>query len=155
MKPKNKQEFSQLAGVGSHKLTQYGDKFIAVIQAYLKEQNPQKQKNDSSDGEVSETELQTFELHKEGLSIKEIAQQRNLRSATITRHLSDLIEKNQPVDLNLLVTVEKQKKIIQVLDILGDISLTPIKEYLGDSYSFDEIRLVKGKWRKLTSKLKK
>lgn len=155
MKPKTKQEFSQLAGVGSHKLTQYGDKFIAVIQAYLKEQSPQKQKTDSSDGEVSDTELHTFELHKEGLSIKEIAQQRNLRSATITRHLSDLIEKNQPVDLNLLVTIEKQKKIIQVLDILGDIALTPIKEYLGDSYSFDEIRLVRGKWRKLINRVNK
>ncbi|MEM6402801.1 MAG: helix-turn-helix domain-containing protein, partial [Cyanobacteria bacterium P01_D01_bin.116] len=155
MKPKNKQEFGQLAGVGSHKLTQYGDKFIAVIQTYLKEQSPQKQKNNSSDGEVSDTELQTFELHREGLSIKEIAQQRNLRSTTITRHLSDLIEKNQPVDLNLLVTVEKQKKIIQVLDILGDVALTPIKEYLGDSYSFDEIRLVRGKWRKVINKSKK
>ncbi|MEL6460670.1 MAG: DNA helicase RecQ [Cyanobacteria bacterium J06621_15] len=155
MKPKTKQEFSQLAGVGSHKLKQYGDKFIAVIQAYLKEQSPQKQKSNSSDGDVSDTELHTFELHKEGLSIKEIAQQRNLRSATITRHLSDLIEKNQPVDLNLLVTVEKQKKIIQVLDILGDNALTPIKEYLGDSYSFEEIRLVRGKWRKLTNQSKK
>ncbi|MGB3759869.1 MAG: helix-turn-helix domain-containing protein, partial [Rivularia sp. (in: cyanobacteria)] len=101
---------------------------------------------------VSYTELQTFELHKEGLSIKEIAQQRNLRSTTVTRHLSDLIEKNKTVDLNLLVTVEKQKKIIQVLDTLGDIPLTPIKEYLGESYSFDEIRLVRGKWRKQSNK---
>ncbi len=148
MKPKNKQEFSKLAGVGSHKLSQYGDKFIALIQAYLQENDSISSKSNSSNGDISYTELQTFELHQQGLSIKEIAQQRNLRSTTITRHLSDLIEKNQPVNLNLLVTVEKQKKIIQVLDILGDVPLTPIKEYLGDSYSFDEIRLVRGKWRK-------
>ncbi len=155
MKPKTKDEFSKLAGVGSHKLTQYGDKFIKVIKAYLEENDSQKQKSNSSSGDVSYTELQTFELHKEGLSIKEIAQQRNLRSTTVTRHLSDLIEKDKPVDLNLLVTVEKQKKIIQVLDALGDIALTPIKEYLGDSYSFDEIRLVRGRWRKQTNKSKK
>lgn len=146
MKPKNKQEFSKLAGVGSHKLNQYGDKFIAVIQDYLQEK-------DEQNGDISSTELQTFELHKQGLSIKEIAKERQLSSNTIIRHLSDLIDKNKPVDLNLIVPVEKQKKIIQVLDILGDISsLTPIKEYLGDSYTYDEIRLVRGKWRKRTNK---
>ena len=155
MKPKTKDEFSKLAGVGSHKLTQYGDKFIKVIKAYLEENSSVSSNSTSSSTDISYTELQTFELHKEGLSIKEIAQQRNLRSTTVTRHLSDLIEKDKPVDLNLLVTVEKQKKIIQVLDALGDIALTPIKEYLGDSYSFDEIRLVRGRWRKQTNKSKK
>ncbi|MBF2013730.1 MAG: DNA helicase RecQ [Rivularia sp. T60_A2020_040] len=154
VKPKNKQEFSQLAGVGTHKLTQYGDKFIQVIQGYLQDKSPQKQKSSSSstNEEISETELQTFELHKQGLSIQEIAQQRDLRSTTIIRHLSDLIAKNQPVDINLIVPVDKQKKILQVLDILGDIALTPIKEYLGDSYSFDEIRLVKNKWKRKSHK---
>jgi ATP-dependent DNA helicase RecQ len=147
MKPKTRAEFSKLAGVGSHKLNQYGDKFINVIKAYLQESSVSS-KPISTNTDVSYTELQTFELHKEGLSIKEIAQKRNLRSTTVTRHLSDLIEKDKPVDLNLLVTVDKQKKIIQVLDALGDIALTPIKEYLGDSYSFDEIRLVRGQWRK-------
>ncbi|MGF1673308.1 MAG: RecQ family ATP-dependent DNA helicase, partial [Rivularia sp. (in: cyanobacteria)] len=154
VKPKNKQEFSQLAGVGTHKLTQYGDKFIQVIQGYLQDKSPQKQKSSSSstNEEISDTELQTFELHKQGLSIQEIAQQRDLRSTTIIRHLSDLIAKNQPVDINLIVPLDKQKKILQVLDILGDIALTPIKEYLGDSYSFDEIRLVKNKWKKKSHK---
>ena len=63
MKPKTKDEFGKLAGVGSHKLKQYGDKFIAVIKDYLQEKKPH------SNGDVSYTELQTFELHKQGLSI--------------------------------------------------------------------------------------
>ncbi len=152
MQPKTKDEFSKLAGVGTHKLTQYGDKFIAVIKAYLQDNSSDSSISTSSDEDISYTELQTFELHKQGLSIKEIAKQRNLRSTTITRHLSDLIEKNQPVDLNLIVPVDKQKKILQVIDALGDTALTPIKEYLGDSYSFDEIRLVKNKWKKEINK---
>jgi ATP-dependent DNA helicase RecQ len=94
----------------------------------------------------------TLQLHQQGFSVAEIAVKRSLRPTTIIRHLSDLIEKNQSVDFNLLVPVEKQQKILQVLDILGDISLTPIKEYLGDSYSFDEIRLVRGKWRRESKK---
>ncbi len=153
-KPQTKEEFSKLSGVGSHKLAQYGDKFIAEIRAYCQESN-------SSESRVnyipslnlpSTTELQTLQLYQKGFSVEEIAEKRNLRPTTIIRHLCDLIEKNQPVDINQFVTVEKQQKIWQVLDTLGDVSLTPIKEYLGDSYSFDEIRLVRGMWRRKSNK---
>jgi len=96
----------------------------------------------------SETELYTFQLYQQGLNVTEIAKKRNIRPSTIIRHLCDLIDKNQPIDINQLVPVERQQKILQVLEVLGDISLTPIKEYLGESYSFDEIRLVREKWRR-------
>ncbi len=143
-KPKSKQELSKISGVGSHKLASYGERFIAEIHGYLQENGIASTK---SHGSPTDTELVTFEYHKQGLSIEQIAQKRNIRSTTVIRHLSDLIEKNHPVDVKMLVPKEKLQKIWQVLDILGDISLTPIKEYLGDSYSFDEIRLVRGKWR--------
>jgi ATP-dependent DNA helicase RecQ len=147
--PKSLLEFSKLSGVGSHKVSQYGEKFLAEIQAYLQEQGLLEQKLNATPSDIlpSETELYTLKLHNQGLSVEEIAKKRNLRPATIISHLSNLIEKNQPVDINLLVLPEKQQKILQVLDILGDIPLTPIKEYLGECYSFDEIRLVRGKWR--------
>ncbi|MHC5823661.1 MAG: helix-turn-helix domain-containing protein, partial [Nostoc sp.] len=87
-----------------------------------------------------------------GLNIAQIAQKRNLSPATVSSHLEKLIEKNQPVDLNQLVPLEHQQKIWQVLEVLGDISLTPIKEQLGESYTFDEIRLVRGKWRRKNRK---
>ncbi|BAY11495.1 DNA helicase RecQ [Calothrix sp. NIES-2098] len=152
VQPKNLTEFAKLSGVGSHKLAQYGEKFLAEIRAYRQEQgviDPQ----DNSKPVVrlslpSDTELLTLQLHQRGLSIDEIAQKRNIRSTTIIRHLADLIEKNQPVDLNQLVPLERQKKIWQVLEVLGDISLTPIRDQLGEGYTYDEIRLVRGKWRR-------
>ncbi|WP_017319189.1 DNA helicase RecQ [Mastigocladopsis repens] len=154
VQPQTLTEFSRLSGVGSHKLSQYGDKFLAEIRAYRQEQGLSNQQDDSTPllSLPSDTELLTLQLHQQGLSIAEIAAKRNLRSTTIFRHLCDLIEKNQPVDLNQLVSVEKQQKILQVLETLGDISLTPIKEYLGESYSFEEIRLVRGKWRRESKK---
>ena len=157
-KPKTLGEFGKLSGVGSHKLAQYGETFLKEIRAYCQEQGLSEEKTNvtstSSLALPTETEYFTFQLHQQGLTVEEIAQKRNFRPTTIIRHLSDLIDKNQPVDLNLLVPLEKQQKILQVLEILGDIALTPIKEYLGDNYSFDEIRLVRGKWRRDTKKLK-
>ncbi|BCX10231.1 MAG: hypothetical protein KatS3mg066_4090 [Fischerella sp.] len=154
VKPQTKDAFSRLSGVGSHKLNQYGDKFLAEIRAYCQEHNAQEPKLNptSSLTSVSATALQTLLLYQQGLSVSEIAEKRNLRPTTIFSHLCDLIEKNQPIDINHLVPLEKQQKILQVLEIIGDISLTPIKEYLGDSYSFEEIRLVRSQWRKKSHK---
>ncbi|MDF5732324.1 MAG: DNA helicase RecQ [Rhizonema sp. PD38] len=154
VQPQTKVEFSKLSGVGSHKLAQYGDKFLAEIRAYRTEQGLLTKEDYSTHvvNSPSETELYTLQLHQQGFNVEEIAQKRNIRPTTIIRHLSDLVEKNQPVDLNQLIPLERQQKIWQVLDTLGDISLNPIKEYLGESYSYDEIRLVRGKWRGQTRK---
>ncbi|MCW5313889.1 DNA helicase RecQ [Nostoc sp. KVJ3] len=152
VQPQNLGEFAKLSGVGSHKLAQYGEKFITEICAYRQEKGLQNKsaKNNyiSSPNSSSYTELQTLQLHQQGLNIAQIAQKRNLSPATVSNHLEKLIEKNQPVDLNQLIPLEHQQKIWQVLEVLGDISLTPIKEQLGESYSFDEIRLVRSKWRR-------
>jgi ATP-dependent DNA helicase RecQ len=146
VKPKTLEEFANLDGVVSYKVSQYGEKFLSVIQSHCQEQSFQTPKN--TNHYPTDTESTTLELYQQGLSIQEIAAKRNVRTTTIIRHLSDLIEKNQPVDLNLLVPFDRQKKIWQVIDVLGDISLTPIREYLGESYTFDEIRLVRARWRR-------
>jgi len=150
VQPQTLAEFAKLSGVGSHKLSQYGEKFLAEINAYSQKQGlPEKPVNFKlSQNLPSDTELLTLQLHQQGFSVTEIAQKRNIRPTTIIRHLADLIDKNQPVDLNQLVALEHQQKIWQILEVLGDISLTPIREQLGESYSFDEIRLVRGKWRR-------
>jgi len=143
--PKTLTEFAQLSGVGSHKLARYGAEFLAEIQAYCQESPVQKEVSNTL---PTETERLTLQLHQQGLSIEEIAQQRNLRRTTIVRHLADLLEKNQPVDLNCLVPLPHQEKIRQALQILGDKPLSQIRDYLGGEYLYDEIRLVRSVWRR-------
>ena len=157
IQPKNLGEFGEISGVGTYKLEQYGERFLAEIQSYRHEKAAQIIQSNQTvtsvfDNHPSDTESNTLELHQQGFSIEEIAQKRNVRISTIIRHLSDLIEKNQPVDLNRLIPLERQKKIWQVIDVLGDITLTPIREYLGENYTFDEIRLVRAKWRRENKK---
>jgi ATP-dependent DNA helicase RecQ len=158
LQPQTLQEFGKLSGVGSHKLAQYGEKFLAEIVAYRQEQGLSAENGNSENSSIysilSDTELTTLTLYQQGLSVEQIAEKRNIRPSTIIRHLSDLIEKNQPIDINKLVPPEHQKAILRVLNTLGDISLTPIKEYLGAEYSFDEIRLVRGMWKREKRNLK-
>ncbi|MDH6102303.1 DNA helicase RecQ [Chrysosporum ovalisporum ANA283AFssAo] len=157
IQPQSLAEFAQLSGVGSHKLAQYGKKFLGEITAYTQEQGVTPQQNYTTASISAEkkifttprdTELITLRLHQEGLTVAQIAHKRNLSPSTIINHLSQLMAKNQPIDLNKLVPLEHQQKIWQVLEVLGDISLTPVKEQLGEDYTYDEIRLVREKWRR-------
>ncbi len=152
VQPQTLTQFSQLSGVGSHKLSQYGDKFLAEIKTYCQEHHLEISTSITASPAAfatfpSDTQLFTLQLHREGLSIEEIAQKRNIRPTTIIRHLSDLVEMNQPVNLNALVSPQRQEKICQALLVVGSHSLNQIREYLGDDYSYDEIRLVRGRWR--------
>ncbi len=156
IRPQTKADLSKISGVGSRKLAEYGDNFLSSIRAFCQDNNLTTQKVEIKpipvDNSPSSTELTTLKLHQQGMSIDEIAQERNIRPTTVIRHLSDLIEKNETIDINLLVPVNKQQVIWKVLDILGDVALTPIKEYLGDDYSFDEIRIVRGMWKRKNKK---
>lgn len=154
-RPQTKTQFSKLSGVGSHKLAEYGDKFTAEIRAFCQENNLSSQKIEIPslvDSSPTATELITLKMHQQGMTVEEIAKQRNFKATTILRHLSDLIERREDVDINLLVPFEKQQVIWRVLDTLGDTALTPIKEYLGYEYSYEEIRLVKSVWRRRNKK---
>ncbi len=156
--PQTLEEFKEISGVGAHKLAQYGKQFIAEIRAYCQEQKlvevPHQRQSQTSladDIEIaspSYTQLLTLDLFKQNFTVEEIAEKRNLRPTTITNHLAELIEMNQPVDLNRLVPPERQKKIWQALQAVGVGSLTQVCEYLGSSYTYDEIKLVRGWWRR-------
>jgi ATP-dependent DNA helicase RecQ len=140
LQPKNKTEFAKISGVNPHKLEQYGEKFISLIQDFRQSQELPKPLPNPS-------QMITLQLHQQGLSIQEIAQQRGYASSTITTHLSELLEMNQPVALNQLVDAAKQKLIVNAISQNSDRSLTTLKEILGESYSYDEIKLVRGWWR--------
>jgi ATP-dependent DNA helicase RecQ len=146
--PQSLAQFAQISGVGTHKVSQYGRIFLAEILAYCQEQGLSGGQDTTPflPATPSGTELVTLQLHQQGLSVEEIAQTRNLRSTTIIRHLSDLVEKNEAVDLNRLVDRDRQAKIWQALQVVGTHSLNVIREHLGEDYTYDEIRLVRGRW---------
>jgi len=81
--------------------------------------------------------LLTLQLQ-QGLSVAEIAQQRGFSPSTIINHLLELIEMNQPVDLNQLVLPVRQHLIVKAMEV-GTASLKSIYEHLKESYTYDEI----------------
>jgi ATP-dependent DNA helicase RecQ len=84
-----------------------------------------------------------LQLFQQNLSIPEIAKQRNLTAGTINKHLADLIEWGETIDIDRLVKPDAQVEIKQAIATLGEATLTQIKTHLKDKYSYDAIRLVR------------
>ena len=129
-RPESLMEFAQLSGVGNYKLNQYGERFVKEIREYCQET-------------ISATLLQTLESYQQGLNIAEIAQARGFKPSTIATHLAELIERKQPIDLDRLVDPLAQEAIREAIEVVGGTALRPIYDYLGERYSFGEIRLVR------------
>jgi ATP-dependent DNA helicase RecQ len=85
--------------------------------------------------------LQSFELFKKGISIEEIAQQRKLSPVTVEGHLAHYVEFGE-IEVTRLVLPEKIKIIEEAILQHGIEKLAPLKEALGEGYSFGEIRAV-------------
>jgi len=88
------------------------------------------------------TQLETFELFNKGIAIDKIAEERGLTTDTVVNHLCFLIEKKLIKNIDNLVNKTSQNKIKAAIEKVGTGKLTPIKEGLGDSFSWDEIKLV-------------
>ncbi len=94
------------------------------------------------------TQLETFELYNQGLSIEEIALKRDLKPSTVVTHISYLIEKGIIKEIDNLVSTRKQKKIIKAARKIGSYDkLAPIKEILGDEISWEDLKFVVAKLR--------
>lgn len=152
-RPQTRDHFAKIPGVGSHKLDLYFGSFTRAISDYcdlhnlatglepLAEVKETRQATTTNAGPP--TRQVTLDLYKEGRSIEEIAELRELKPVTILGHLADMIEAGEPVDIQPLVSTEKQQIIAAALQEIGGDALKPVKEFLGDDYSYGEIKLVR------------
>ncbi|QTD38610.1 DNA helicase RecQ [Polaribacter batillariae] len=130
--PTTENEFLAISGVGMNKMEKYGDEFMSVIRKYKNVAKPRK----------TPTTLKTFELYKEGLTPKEIAEERNLSITTIFSHLSQLYSEGKKVDLEQYVSKETIEKVrVAFNEFDRKIELKPIYEKLNEEVSYSKIRI--------------
>ena len=149
--PQSQESLSRISGVGAVKLEQYGDDFLAVICEYARENNLSDRATDlrqhsesRSARTLSSTYEQTKNLLEQGLSIDEVAHERELSTNTILAHIEMLVQTGEDLDLRPhLPSPDRAMRIQDAFYKVGDNRLTPVKELLGDNYSHEEIRLVR------------
>jgi ATP-dependent DNA helicase RecQ len=153
--PQTLAQFAQISGVGARKLAQYGEMFTAEIRAFRSEAGlPVQTETDPTPplvphtptkSDASTSQLQTLDLYQRGLSFGEIAIERSMRESTIIDHLVKVMECGYDVSLDRIIALDKQEAIERAIVQVGADRLTPIREHLGDNYSYEEIKLVRAK----------
>lgn len=83
----------------------------------------------------------SLDLFKGGKTIPEIAKERGLAVGTIESHLITFINTGE-INLKDFVLEEKIHAIKEAIETLDEVSATAIKEKLGDTFSYAEIRAV-------------
>ncbi len=149
--PRSLSDFRKIGGVGESKFEKYGELFVKEIVDYCKEHNVEPKAINVRDYNPTPVKIktmktstlqETLELYKQNLTIEEIAQKRNLAIGTIASHIEKLILSGEEISIDKFVDIYRQEHIIRAMSILGIERLAPIKEKLGDDYSYEEIRLV-------------
>ncbi len=94
------------------------------------------------------SQSESLHLFKKGKTVAEIAAMRQLTEGTIQAHLAMYIRTGELTVLELL-TEEKLNAILPVVMEVNGVTISPIKEILGDTFSYADIRIVLNHWQRL------
>lgn len=151
--PQSEREMRKISGVGDLKMEKYGTVFLRRINDYclktqlvsrmdLKEERRTSAKRTKRNAGGKDTSRISLELFRDGRTIAEIAAERSLQPGTVENHLARFISTGE-VELHQLVPFEKVAAIRNaVLKFNDEGALSPIKDFLGEDYSYGEIRAV-------------
>ncbi len=138
-RPSTIEQFARISGVGARKLELYGDDFLAIINDFTQQSEPQ--------ANLSDTAFETLSLFRLGFSVEQIADQRQLKTSTIYGHLAQAIEHAELVLQDVITLDAAELKHIQ--DILTDLpdeqknALKPVYEALGGVYDYGLLRCIR------------
>ena len=85
---------------------------------------------------------QTRQILQQGLTLDEVARQRGRSKSTIVAHLERLLQERDDIDLRPLLPPDRFEKIRSAFRQTGGIHISPVKDILGDDYSYEESRVV-------------
>ncbi|MGA0558262.1 DNA helicase RecQ [Larkinella sp. VNQ87] len=138
LRPTTPEAFRNVSGVGDRKLQVFGKRFMQEIASFL---TGQAREGTNLKGA---THLMTFELYERGLTVHEMAQERNLSPSTIVMHLIYLSNNGYEVDLASLIDTAERLDIERALARVGveNNALKPVYDFLQGRYDYAKIRIV-------------
>ncbi len=149
--PQAADSFLRISGVGEAKLAQFGEPFLSEIQAHASEHDLSEKPNTTEVRPARRPSLgegSTFDATKrllaQGTPAEDIAAQRGLALSTILGHIEALIDAGEDVELDHLTPdQDRAAKIRSAFETAGTLSLSPVRDLLGDGFSYEEIRMVR------------
>ncbi|HEC84941.1 MAG TPA: DNA helicase RecQ [Thioploca sp.] len=158
-RPHTLKELAQIPGVGTRKLERYGQNFINVLDEHVLQYGDTSPTNavtptSNEDIILSDSAEITFEAFKQGLTVEQIAAQRELKPSTIYDHLSQAIEEGQ-LELRQVIKL-KEEEIHEIEDTLLERpaeeqhTLKSVFDAFGGMYDYSILKCVRSHlWRQV------
>ena len=149
--PQSEDSFSKISGVGEEKLKQYGKIFTDAVQSHAKENNLAEKNIPAGKPAVKRrlmragsTYQETKNMLLQKMSVEKIAKAREMTVGTITAHTEKLVGTGDKIDIShLRPPAEKLEKIKSAFQKSGGTALSPVREILGEEFSYDELRVAR------------
>ncbi|QKZ12347.1 DNA helicase RecQ [Spirosoma sp. KUDC1026] len=141
-RPTTPDALRNVSGVGERKLQLFGRQFLEVIQNHVRGRVQAGEKPKGS------TQLLTLDLFNRGMSLEEIAAERQLTTGSITGHLVQLARAGYDIDLEELLASQvssvERSEIERAVAVVGlpDGRLKAVHEHLNGRYSYAQLTLV-------------
>jgi ATP-dependent DNA helicase RecQ len=147
--PHNNDEFKKISGFSEAKIEKYGKHFLNVVTAYCQKHHLTSRIHKKPVGRANvrperetETKQHTYQLFQKGHSIQQIAETRSLSIDAIESHLTFYLKRGK-ISIEQIMEIPKVIAIRNAIERAQSPSLTPIKEMLGDNYTYGQIRMVR------------
>ena len=147
--PTSEDQMLKISGVGYSKFDKYGNRFLETIRPYVSENNitpkeipietPKKKSSVESSPKVNTAEM-SYNLFKQGKSIKEIAEERGFVTTTIETHLLKYFENGENMDLSKYIHSNYEQDIYNAIDTYGAEKLRVLKDALPEGVSYFDIK---------------
>ena len=135
-KPTSIDDLTDISGIGEYKANKYGKYFVGEIVKFIKEKSAEGAKIKGS------TYLITYDMFRKGMSVEDIAKERNLQVTNIFSHLANSYTNGKDVDIKRLITGDELAEIIQAIKEKGtEEGMRPIFDYLNEEIDYGKIRL--------------
>jgi ATP-dependent DNA helicase RecQ len=135
VRPFTVEELSRLNGIGDYKSRKYGQAFVDTIRAFMMDQDIIKKPKGM-------TYVETLNLYRQGLSLEDIAQKREMALSTIATHLARLYEKGEEIDIHKFLFPDDLVLARQGWRASGFSDQTSkVKEQVGDSLDYTRLHL--------------
>lgn len=135
--PQTKEEFLVIPNMTEKIFLKCGEAMIEEINSFLSEQN----NSDEKEKHLIENVRITLNMIKEGLSLIEICERRNLSDTIIAEHIITLIENSYNLEIEKLIPKEHINLIEKALNETNTNFLPAIKSKLPEEISYAEIRI--------------
>ena len=144
--PQNISQLKEIKGFGKVKTKQYGEDILDIINTYCEqneiyreqpEPEPTKTKKKKTD-----TKLVSLQLFKQGLTLDEIAKERDYVESTIFTHISYFVL-NGELEANALIEEGRLNKIKTLVSETNTTSLSGLVSESNGEFSYSELRFVR------------